>query len=258
MAELETAVREHCRIVLLVFDNRRYGTIRMHQAQRGTGVGVGTELGSLDVVKIAEGFGARGVRVDDDRGFEEVLREALLADGPTVIHLPLDRRWVSIDDNPGKVDALPVPAQDAAAAETPASAPDTASPLTETVSPAPETAAPPSDAAALITYHLVAAETWDAVGPGADYEPASLAAEGFVHCTDGVAGLRASGDRYYRDDPRPFLVASIDLGRLGGAWRYDDEDRRFPHIYRPIPRDAVIRVVPIPRAEDGSFLGFPA
>lgn len=109
-----------------------------------------------------------------------------------------------------------------------------------------------------VTYHLVAAETWDALEPGADYEPASLATEGFVHCTDGVPGLRASGDRYYRDDPRPFLVASIDLGRLGDDWRYDDAERHFPHVYRSIPREAVVRVVPIPRAEDGSFLDFPA
>ena len=56
-------------------------------------------------MKIAEGFGARGVRAEDDEGFEAALREALVADGPTVIHLPLDRRWVSIDDHPASVDA---------------------------------------------------------------------------------------------------------------------------------------------------------
>lgn len=249
LAELETAVREHCRIVLLVFDNRRYGTIRMHQGMRGTGLGVGTELGPLDVVKIAEGFGARGVLVEDDSKFEEVLREALVADGPTVIHLPLDRRWVSIDDHPAIVDAGPASEEDDSETE--------ATATTETTTPAEEIAALP-EATAHVTYHLVAAETWDALEPGADYEPASLAAEGFVHCTDGVAGLRASGDRYYRDDPRPFLVASIDLGRLGDDWRHDDEDRHFPHIYRSIPREAVVRIVPIPRAEDGSFLDFPS
>ena len=41
MAELETAVREHARIIVLVFDNERYGTIRMWQETRGTGEGVG-------------------------------------------------------------------------------------------------------------------------------------------------------------------------------------------------------------------------
>jgi uncharacterized protein (DUF952 family) len=250
LAELETAVREHCRIVLLVFDNRRYGTIRMHQGLRGTGLGVATELGPLDVAKIAEGFGARGVLVEDDRGFEEVLREALVADGPTVIHLPLDRRWVSIDDHPVSVDGRPEPA---AADEAPATE---ATPATGAETSGSDTA--PAAPTTLVTYHLVAAETWEAVEPGADYEPASLATEGFVHCTDGVDGLRASGDRYYRGDARPFLVASIDLARLGDDWRYDDEEQRFPHIYRSIPRDAVIRIMPIPRAEDGSFLGFPA
>ena len=97
VAELETAVRERCRLVLLVFDNQRYGTIRMHQDARGTGVGVATDLGPLDVAAIAEGFGARGRRVDDEAEFEALLREALAADRPTVIHLPLDRSWVSVD-----------------------------------------------------------------------------------------------------------------------------------------------------------------
>jgi acetolactate synthase-1/2/3 large subunit len=243
MAELETAVRERCRIVLIVFDNRRYGTIRMHQAARGTGVGVATELGPLDIVRIAEGFGARGVRAEDDEAFETALRDALVADGPTVIHLPLDRRWVSIDDHPGKVDAAPAATSD----ETDAPRDDSAG-----AEPASSVAAP------TLTYHLMPAEVWEAAPDDADYEPASLATEGFVHCTDGVDGLRASGDRHYRDDPRPFLVATIDLDRLAGAWHYDDADRRFPHIYRSIPRVAVVRVVPAPRAEDGSFLDFPA
>jgi acetolactate synthase I/II/III large subunit len=248
MAELETAVRERCRIVLIVFDNRRYGTIRMHQAIRGTGVGVATELGPIDIAKIAEGFGARGVRVEEDDGFEAALRDALGADGPTVIHLPLDRRWVSIDDHPAIVTTGGSAAADRAEPAEP-DAPAEAPPPTEPTDPAPAPA---------LTYHLVAEETWATVAEGAEYAPASLATEGFVHCTDGVEGLRASGDRYYRADPRSFLVATIDLGRLGDAWRYDDAERRFPHIYRAIPRDAVVRVIPAPRADDGTFVDFPA
>jgi acetolactate synthase-1/2/3 large subunit len=100
VAELETAVRERLRVVTLVFDNRRYGTIWMHQDERGTGRGVATDLGPIDVAALAEAFGARGLRVDDDAAFEPVLRDALEADGPTVIHLPLDRRWVSVDRRP--------------------------------------------------------------------------------------------------------------------------------------------------------------
>jgi acetolactate synthase-1/2/3 large subunit len=100
VAELETAVRERLRVVTLVFDNERYGTIWMHQDQRGTGRGVATDLGPIDVAALAEAFGARGVRVDDDAAFEPALVEALGADRPTVIHLPLDRSWVSVDRRP--------------------------------------------------------------------------------------------------------------------------------------------------------------
>ena len=39
MAELETAVREKARVIAIVFDNERYGTIRMHQERRGPGRG---------------------------------------------------------------------------------------------------------------------------------------------------------------------------------------------------------------------------
>ena len=100
LGELETAVRVGARVVVVVFDNERYGTIRMWQERRGTGVGVGTELGPVDFAAIARACGARGVRVDKDAEFEGALRAALAADRTSVIQLSLDRRWVSVDDLP--------------------------------------------------------------------------------------------------------------------------------------------------------------
>ena len=100
MAELETAVRVGARVVVVVFDNERYGTIRMWQERRGTGVGVATELGPVDFAAIARACGARGVRVERDADFEPALRAALVADRATVIQLALDKAWVSIDQTP--------------------------------------------------------------------------------------------------------------------------------------------------------------
>ncbi len=100
MAEVETAVRVGARPVVVVFDNERYGTIRMWQEGRGSGLGVGTELGPVDFAAIARACGARGVRVDKDNDFEAALRTALAADRLTVIQLALDRRWVSVDQRP--------------------------------------------------------------------------------------------------------------------------------------------------------------
>ena len=101
MAELETAVRERARVIVVVLDNERYGTIRMWQERRGTGQGVGTELGPIDFAGIARACGARGIRVERDAELEPALRQALAADRPTVIHATLDPRWVSVDDRPG-------------------------------------------------------------------------------------------------------------------------------------------------------------
>jgi acetolactate synthase-1/2/3 large subunit len=89
-------VREGARVVALVFDNARFGTIRVRQEGRGTGVGAATELGPVDFAAIARGLGAHGVRVADDAAFEPALHAALAADGPTVIQLALDRRWKSV------------------------------------------------------------------------------------------------------------------------------------------------------------------
>ena len=97
MVELETATREGARIIALVFDNERYGTIRMWQERRGTGVGVATDLGPIDFATVARGLGARGVRVERDAEFEPALRQALVEERSTVIQLAVDRAWVSVD-----------------------------------------------------------------------------------------------------------------------------------------------------------------
>jgi acetolactate synthase-1/2/3 large subunit len=96
MAELETAAREKLRVVAIVFDNQRYGTIRMYEDQRGAD-GNATELGPIDFAAVARACGARGVRVESDEAFEPALRQALSADRSTLLHLTLDRRWVSVD-----------------------------------------------------------------------------------------------------------------------------------------------------------------
>ena len=97
LAELETAVREQARIVVLCFDNERYGTIRMHQEREAAGTHA-TDLGRIDFAAVARACGARGVRVESDDAFEPALRAALVADRLTLLHLQLDRAWVSASE----------------------------------------------------------------------------------------------------------------------------------------------------------------
>jgi acetolactate synthase-1/2/3 large subunit len=105
MAELETSVREGARVIVLVFDNQRFGTIRMWQERRGRGQGVATELGPVDFTAIARAVGARGVRVETDAEFEGALRQALAESRTSVIQLHLDKRWVSVDELAASTDA---------------------------------------------------------------------------------------------------------------------------------------------------------
>jgi acetolactate synthase-1/2/3 large subunit len=109
MSELETAVREKANVVAIVFDNERYGTIRMHQDRRakrpnggdgpGSGdAGIATDLGPIDFSAVARAVGARGIRVETDAAFEQALRQAMANDRPTVIQLALDRGWVHPDE----------------------------------------------------------------------------------------------------------------------------------------------------------------
>jgi len=99
MAELETAVRERARVIAIVFDNEEFGTIRMHQEHAGLAP-VGTTTGPIDFADVARATGALGFTVSEDAEFEPALREALAARQPSVIHLHVDRAWVSVDEGP--------------------------------------------------------------------------------------------------------------------------------------------------------------
>ena len=100
LAEIETAVRAGLRTIVLVFDNQRYGMIRTYQDRRPGAQGVATDLGPIDFAAAARALGARGVRVEDDASFEPALRQALVADRPSVLHLVVDRRWEGVDSRP--------------------------------------------------------------------------------------------------------------------------------------------------------------
>lgn len=107
---------------------------------------------------------------------------------------------------------------------------------------------------ARLTFHLVPATTWASRAPDAPYQAASLAEEGFAHCTDGDSAMLATANRHYRSDTRTFLLLTLDLDRVGSPWRFDDPGRIYPHIYGPIDPASVERVTRPVRLPDGSFV----
>lgn len=108
------------------------------------------------------------------------------------------------------------------------------------------------------TFHLVPEPLWTAADAGTPYCHASLEMEGFIHCTDGRDAVVAVGNRYYRDDPRPFVILTVDLDRAGSPWRVEPPGSPYPHVYGPIDRAAIVGVEPMRRSADGTFVGCPA
>ena len=87
--ELETAVRLHLPIVILVWRDDGYGVIRWKQELR-FGRTSSVDFGNPDFVAFAQSFGARGLRVKGPSELEPALREALAGNGPVVIDCPID------------------------------------------------------------------------------------------------------------------------------------------------------------------------
>ena len=105
-----------------------------------------------------------------------------------------------------------------------------------------------------LTFHLTPEPVWLEHRLLRDYRPEGFGAEGFIHCTNGEALVIEVANRYYKDDPRPFLLLEVDLDRVSAPAIYEDDERNYPHIYGPVARDAVTRVHRLERAPDGTFV----
>ncbi|HZD73122.1 MAG TPA: thiamine pyrophosphate-binding protein [Actinomycetota bacterium] len=88
--ELATAVQHGLAIVVIVVNNRMYGTIRMHQELAHPGRVVGTDLRNPDFAALARAFGAHGEVVTDTAGFPEAFERAVAAAGPALLELRTD------------------------------------------------------------------------------------------------------------------------------------------------------------------------
>jgi Thiamine pyrophosphate-requiring enzymes [acetolactate synthase, pyruvate dehydrogenase (cytochrome), glyoxylate carboligase, phosphonopyruvate decarboxylase] len=87
--ELETAVRLNLNIVQLVWDDGYYDMVRFQEVAK-YGHDAGVKLGSVDFVKYAESFGAKGIRVQKAEQLDAALDEAFKTPGPVLVHIPVD------------------------------------------------------------------------------------------------------------------------------------------------------------------------
>jgi uncharacterized protein (DUF952 family) len=112
-----------------------------------------------------------------------------------------------------------------------------------------------------VIFHIVGRSDWNLALARGLYEPSSLAAEGFMHCST-IAQLTNTAACHYRGQTG-LVVLCIDESRLGASLKYEppapalneiqNPDGLFPHLYGPLNLDAVIRVIDFPSSADGSF-----
>lgn len=89
VAELQTSVRENLPIIIVVFDDREIGLIRVKQEIKGI-ERFGVDLGGIDWEKLAQAFGADGVTVDTENGLQDALGAALGTGRTTIIAARID------------------------------------------------------------------------------------------------------------------------------------------------------------------------
>ena len=87
--ELATAVQYGINAVVVVFNDNAYGNVMRDQVNRFEGRKIGAELHNPDFVKLAEAYGATGMRANSPEELESSLRSSLAHDGPTLIEVPV-------------------------------------------------------------------------------------------------------------------------------------------------------------------------
>lgn len=95
--ELATAVQHELDVTVIVVNNGKYGTIRMHQEREYPGRVIATDLRNPDFVRYAEAFGALGLRATTTREFVSAFGRALTHKGVAVVELLTDPAQLTPD-----------------------------------------------------------------------------------------------------------------------------------------------------------------
>jgi uncharacterized protein (DUF952 family) len=103
-------------------------------------------------------------------------------------------------------------------------------------------------------FHITSRGAWSEAQAKDAYTADSLAAEGFIHCSDADQVTWVANQRFHgRQD---LVLLRIDPARLGCEVRYENlegGEQIFPHVYGPIPVAAVVDVVDFRPKGDETF-----
>jgi len=103
-----------------------------------------------------------------------------------------------------------------------------------------------------VIIHIVERRVWEQAQQSGEYRAASLASEGFMHCSRPEQVL-AVANRFYGSVP-DLLLLWIDPQRVSAPLRYEANDGEiYPHVYGALNLDCVIRVGEFAPDVDGVY-----
>lgn len=91
MPELAAAIQHGIGLITVLFNNNSFGNVRRDQQMNFDGRLLGADLVNPDFMKLAESFGADGVRVDSPAALKPALAKAIDADRPAIIEVMVER-----------------------------------------------------------------------------------------------------------------------------------------------------------------------
>ncbi len=89
LQELETAKRLGCNFAAVIFNDSKYGSIEWKQKVK-FGKSFGIQFSNPDFVRLAESFGAKGVKIERAEEFAPKLKNALEDGGIWVLDVKVD------------------------------------------------------------------------------------------------------------------------------------------------------------------------
>ncbi|MFH1538261.1 MAG: thiamine pyrophosphate-dependent enzyme, partial [bacterium] len=88
--DIETAVREKIPMKMFILNDNAYRVLLFRQKIQFTGRILGTTHGNPDFARLADAFGARGVRLEEPDDVEPAVREAMETEEPTIVDVIID------------------------------------------------------------------------------------------------------------------------------------------------------------------------
>lgn len=111
--------------------------------------------------------------------------------------------------------------------------------------------------------HLISLDDWVRRRSWEPLRSATLATEGFAHCTVGDDLMLRVANQFYRALENEFVVLSIERTRLTSPLRWERPKASeamahvaFPHVYGPIDVRSIVAIRNLLRSDDGTFSGY--